>query len=249
MTFIKIDLMEIPGLSCVWIGYEFSTKFQVKMLTPLVVIGLLMIPVAVAWSLSRRERKKLIDIRPCATPDAKESTPDDTKWTDRFHKTVDLFVTNLMFWLFIVFPGASFASLEIFICREIAGKTYLNAEYSQTCPWDYPDGFWNFATWAPIASTAGAYVFIYILGTPVLMMWVMMYHSVPRLVHKKICEGRVAEMIVQYVKNTSTASSQRLASYMGIPPRLHAIDDIDSSNLSGYKEFHRRAQVCESKLG
>jgi hypothetical protein len=46
---IKVDLLEVPGLTCVWATYPYANKFYFGMGFPLVVCFFLAIPVGVAW--------------------------------------------------------------------------------------------------------------------------------------------------------------------------------------------------------
>ena len=41
-------------------------------------------------------------------------------WRMRYEKTVNTFKNNIMFWVSIIYPGASFSTFRTLICREIA---------------------------------------------------------------------------------------------------------------------------------
>ena len=151
---------------------------------------------------------------------------------------------NFLFWLFIIYPGTSLSSLQIFVCRKISGETYLTADQSMSCPWGYPDGFFDFSTWSPLAFSGAAYVLIYVVGTPTIMLAAMLYHKVPELVNKKIGAGLVSCMIQEYIKETSSASSRRLASFLGMPLGLQLAEELKSDDYSAAdQEFRRRMQV------
>ena len=120
-----------------------------------------------------------------------------------------------MFWLFIVFPASSFSSLETLICTTISDQTYLEADYSQPCHWDYPDSFWDLQRWSPLAITSAAYFFIYVIGTPMTILVVMLCQRVPAIASKKIEEVTVVAMIQSCMADTSPVSSSRLASFRG----------------------------------
>ena len=57
-SLLKIDVVSFPGFGCVWQGYDFATKFYIKMAIPLVVSALLMMPVPVVWCISQMYLKK-----------------------------------------------------------------------------------------------------------------------------------------------------------------------------------------------
>jgi hypothetical protein len=177
------------------------------MASPLLVAIALALPVPVAWCLSQRSKGWLFS--------PASGTVTNSMMRMRVEKTKDAFLENLMFWLFIVFPSSSFSSLETFICTKISDQTYLVADFAEPCPWDYPDGFWDLHRWSPLATTSAAYFFIYVIGTPVTMLIVMLYHRVPAISSRKIGEATVAAMIQSYMESTSTASSSRLASFLG----------------------------------
>ena len=287
---IRINLLEIPGLPCLWSSYGFKTKFYVKMATPAVVSLSLALPVAVAWVKKRRsmkwkqQRRMLNQDEEMAGPDCcagadselapglhwKEITkpqtgteiknaalaralqrkvqfsqqdldkfnvgelsydsyikvedkyfePADINWTYRYENTVDAFWNNIMFWLFLIYPGTSLSSVEPFICRKIANQTYLIADYREECPLQgYPEEI-DMLSSSSLAWVALFCSIVYPIGVPLLMYGIMRFQDVPKLVRKKIGNGLVTSMISDYVKATTTPSSIRLASFLGMPPGM-----------------------------
>lgn len=70
------------------------------------------------------------------------------------------------FRIFIIYPSVSISSMEPFMCVEINGKAYMIADYREDCPYGYGD-FGNQGTWKPLASWAGFFFFVYVIGIPV----------------------------------------------------------------------------------
>ena len=216
------------------------------MATPLIVALFLGVPVAVAWGLKQRSQRRR------AKPFSKESHGEklETDWTQRMNKTVDAFYQNVMFWLFICFPTVAFASLETFICREISGKSYLTADFNEDCPWEYPNGFWKLEKWSWLAYVSAVFVVIYILGTLVIMIWVMIHHRVPALARQKVEASLISALITEYTKVTSTASTKKLASFMGMPPSLAASNRTQTKGQTWEPnaEFRQRAFELFSEI-
>jgi hypothetical protein len=111
---IKIDLFEVPGLACLWTSYSYEIKFHVRMATPLIISIMLAVPVPVAWYLALQESKRKsveLKLRLSRRPDPENVTheheQEDTSinWAQRFEKTVDTFMNNINFWVFIFILG------------------------------------------------------------------------------------------------------------------------------------------------
>ena len=60
------------------------------------------------------------------------------------------------------------------------------------------------------------YVFVYPIGIPLFMFLLMRAHNIPGMKRKKMGNGLVSTMIHDYMSATTSASSQRLASYLGM---------------------------------
>ena len=72
------------------------------------------------------------------------------------------------------------------------------------------------------------------------MYFLMQYHEVPRLARKKVGNSLVTLMIGEYIRTTTTTSSQRLASFIG--RRMHRTDDkVDQA-------FERRTQEIYAEI-
>jgi len=154
-TFFKFDMMELPGLACIWHSYPYTSKTYVKLGTPIVGCFLLAIPVAAVWVARWRSRMvrrtKAYDVGKIVVNWSQRYEDTlDVFWVSRLKalyagapKTSSVFLTkvfldtqnNFMFFLFLIYPGASLTVFENFICTKIADKTYLPAsKYKEECP-------------------------------------------------------------------------------------------------------------------
>lgn len=55
---IKIDLLEFPGVACLWVSYSYEFRFHVKMIIPIAISVLLAFPIPVAWYLASRGKNQ-----------------------------------------------------------------------------------------------------------------------------------------------------------------------------------------------
>jgi len=259
-SFVNIDILDIPKLNCVWMDYSFETKYHLRMALPLVVIVLLTLPVWVAQYFQHAERRRLkrrlldnsASSRHHSGSLPLQFQPSNMQrlihWTARYESTVDQFWNNFMFFLFIIFPGAAYSSLEPFNCRVIASITYMKADYSERCPWaTTPEqltvgGFFYFREWNSLAIAAALYSLLYIVGTPSVMLYIMLRNKVPALSGQRISRSLMSAMIAEYMKATSTASSQRFASFLGMPLSLASSVQSDDTG-SCDEEFIRRSEA------
>ena len=239
--------MELPGAACIWASYSYSEKVYVKLATPIVVALCLVVPVVVAWIMVRRAvaRKQA-----CETSQSEQaqSQAEEKKilWKQRYDRTVDVFWNNIMFWLFLIYPGTSLTTLQTFICRQIYRDTYLLASmYKDECPWGGQNlEMWRLNTWQPMAVISFIFVFVYPLGVPLLMLLLMRYNGVPKLARQKIGDALVSTMIVEHMKSTTTASSQRLAAFIGVAPAMNMkTTHKENTEESVHEEFDRRTRV------
>lgn len=121
------------------------------------------------------------------------------------------------------------------------------------CPWGGSElEMSRLDTWSMLAFVSLAYIFIYPLGVPVLMYLIMRHQGVPTLAKHKIGGALITGMIHKYLQHTTSASSQRLASFIGMPPGLSNREDFEdgAENPSHTTtaesldlEFDRRVQV------
>jgi hypothetical protein len=68
------------------------------------------------------------------------------------------------------------------------------------------------------------------------MLLLMRYNGVPRLAREKLANSLVTSMIGDYLKVTTTSSSLKLASFVGLPPSME--NKVDSTDA----EFERRTE-------
>ena len=74
------------------------------------------------------------------------------------------------------------------------------------------------------------------------MLLLMRYNGVPKLAREKIASSLVTSMIGEYLKATTTASSLKLASFIGFPPSMEKEVDSNSKNEAADAEFDRRTE-------
>ena len=65
------------------------------------------------------------------------------------------------------------------------------------------------------------------------------YQNVPGLARKKIGSGLITAMIIDYLKGTTTPSSLKISSFLGMPPGLET-SESDSADIDVQTEFERR---------
>lgn len=87
-TFFKFEMLELPGLACIWHSYPYEVKTYVKLGTPIVGCFLLAIPVAGAWLARWRSRM----VRRAKAYDAKK---DVVNWSQRYEDTLDVFWVSM----------------------------------------------------------------------------------------------------------------------------------------------------------
>ena len=79
-------------------------------------------------------------------------------------------------------------------------------------------------------------------GVPLLMLLLMRHNGVPRLAQEKLAGSLVTSMIGDYLKATTTSSSLKLASFVGLPPSMEKRVDSNSKDEAADAEFERRTE-------
>ena len=74
------------------------------------------------------------------------------------------------------------------------------------------------------------------------MLLLMRYNGVPKLAREKIASSLVTSMIGEYLRATTTASSLKLASFIGFPPSMERGVDSNSKNEAADAEFDHRTE-------
>ena len=167
-SMIKVDLLALPRLACVWATFGYENKFYVTMALPLVVNVLLVLPVLYVRirPVMRRgdgQREQDRDPERQGTEDTEE---DEVDWDE---KTIDVFWNNFMFWNFLIYPGTSLAVMQTFICRKVGSYSYLTADpYGAECPWGGENlELSRVELWEPLTWISLAFVFVYPIGVRV----------------------------------------------------------------------------------
>ena len=237
----QFDLMGLPGLSCFWSDYTFADKSYVKFLLPIVVAFLLWIPVLVAWMKIKSSP---------AQNDTRSQAQEAINWRQRYEETLDRFWNNFFFWVFLIYPGTSLSTFEPFICIRIHNQTYLPAsEYKEECPWGGDSlKIHHLHTWSTLPVVSLIFMFIYPFGIPALMYFLMYANGVPHLARKKISSALVRSMMKRFSEDTSSSSSQRLGSFIGLPPCMEKVITSKEEDAHLGQEFERRTAELYSEI-
>ena len=233
-SLIELDFMELPldpSLGCLWASYSYTQKTYVKLATPICVSLLCAMPVALAWILQRRfHGREIAFLGPWRSR--------NDNWKKRYQDTVNTFWNNIMFWLFLIYPGSSLTALQNLVCRPIDLDYWLVASlYTEQCPVN-DEG-------VPVRALGYvSYVFIlvYPFGVPFLLFILMYYFGVHKLARQKIAGSLVSSMIGQYLEETSTASMHRLASFVGLSPEMRTRLGLIDEEKCPDQAFRRRAK-------
>jgi hypothetical protein len=169
---IKIDLLTLPRLTCVWATFGYENKFYVTMFLPLVVDVLLVLPVLyvrmrpIKGSNARRTETE----RDPERQDTEDQVDDEVDWNE---ETKDVFWNNFMFWNFLIYPGTSLAVMQTFICRKVGLTTYLTADpYGAECPWGGPSlELSHVELWEPLTWISLVFIFVYPIGVCILRVF------------------------------------------------------------------------------
>ena len=106
---LKLDVVQLPGLSCLWHGISFQSSLLAYTIGPLAVLGAMLLPVGMSLCLSQHKRDP-----------------------ERFRMTLDSFWGNAMFLFFVLYPAISVAVINTFDCDIQLGL--LKADYTELCP-------------------------------------------------------------------------------------------------------------------
>ena len=145
---IFLDILTLPGLSCLWNGVSFKSRLLTYTLTPLAVIFCLILPVIYSYLCFWLKQKHV------------QESVVNAAWK------------NLMFWLFLIYPMVSLATLQAFDCRPL-GLGKLAADFTVDCP----DANSFLRVWSYI------FIAVYPIGIPVfcyISMLQMGVHLVAR---------------------------------------------------------------------
>ena len=106
---LKLDVVQLPGLSCLWHGISFQSSLLAYTIGPLAVLGAMLLPVVVSLCLGQHKHDP-----------------------QRFRMTLDSFWGNAMFLFFVLYPAISVAVMNTFDCDVQLGL--LKADYTELCP-------------------------------------------------------------------------------------------------------------------
>ena len=221
-----LDIFELPGMGCL-VGMAWSQRLVVRTLMPLAIMILMTVPVGVA-------QLHLRSIETQGSTEANEATVSDEsrrelqrkrlKAKENLEQASNSFWSHCLSWLFLVFPSMTLASMEAFSCQRIGNELYLSADLVEHCPTS-SDGVY----WFSVFMTA-----VWVVGTPIFVLWSLIYHDVPGLVGRKTMQAVLSQMIDRYVADSVDPSRRKLANSIG--KRVTELGDC-----SGDQEFERRS--------
>ena len=105
-----LDVLQLPGLACLWTGIAFKQRILTYTLGPLVVSLCLVMPCIFGWLAGYRTNRP-----------AQWEAASDAAWK------------NIMFWLFLVYPVVSLSTLQAFDCQP-QGLGLLAVDRTLKCP-------------------------------------------------------------------------------------------------------------------
>ena len=217
---LSLDIFEYPGLGCL-VGMPWFQRLIVRTLTPLFILVLMAVPVAISyWRLRSLEGGVSDRCR------AREMQRKRHKARLTQEQTSNTFWMVSMSWLFLVFPSMTLASLEAFSCEQIGSQKYLSADLEELCP--TPD---DASYWFSVLMTA-----FWVVGTPVFTLWSMIYHKVPHMANQKLKESVVNQMISEYSAHAVDPSRRKLANSLG--KRVRTMETVSEED----PEFQRRIE-------
>ena len=180
-----LDILALPGLSCLWLGSTFKFKLLVYTLVPLAVILLLVLPVMFYLSLGYRK-------------DAQNN--GDAKRKDKWNKVADSAWKNIMYWLFLIYSVVSLTTLQVFDCRP-SGLNRLAADYNEMCP----DNKSFLKIWSII------FIFIYPIGIPLFCFFAMLSMGVHLVAQDILNQELFRGLVLKYIDCTGSSASKILS--------------------------------------
>jgi hypothetical protein len=114
MVWIKgtlfLDVLQLPGVSCLWGGVSFKSRLLTYTVGPSFLIAALLLPALCARIKGFHSIQK-----------------------DEWKQVVDLMWRNIMYCLFFIYPVVSLSSFQVFDCRP-RGLNLLAADFREACP-------------------------------------------------------------------------------------------------------------------
>ena len=176
-----LDIVQLPGLSCLWVGVDFQQRLLTYTLGPLLVVCAFLVPILCAILLKYR----------------KSNDPDKVGIWD---SVADAAWKNIMFWLFLVYPIVSLTTLQAFDCSP-AGLGRLAADFNEPCP---SNGsllrIWSFT-----------FILVYPFGIPLFCFIAMVSMGVHLVARDKIEASILRAVVAKYIDLTTHIESRRIA--------------------------------------
>ena len=162
-----LDVVTLPGLSCLWQGVSFQSRLISYTLGPLAVIALLLVPVLV--------NKMIVNFW-------------STSYEQRTERVVSAAWKNIMFGMFLIYPIVSLATMEAFKCHPTGpGLEKLTADFNEPCPG--PTHFLSIWSYVFIA--------VYPVGIPLFCYFSMLSMGVHLFVDVEVLGDEICQLGLQ----------------------------------------------------
>ncbi len=184
MSWIKgtlfLDVVNLPGLSCLWRGVSFQSRLTSYTLGSLFVIVLLLIPVLVNMVIIKFE----------------SSSNHDDKRTER---VISSAWKNIMFWVFLIYPVVSLSTLEAFNCQPF-GLGKLAADFNEPCPGQtHLLRIWSYI-----------FIAVFPVGIPLFCYWSMLKMGVHLVARDVKCSFLLKSLLMEYASLSLCSTSEEV---------------------------------------
>ena len=127
-------------------------------------------------------------------------------WKDRYQKCKVSMCSNILFFVFMIYPMVSITSLKGLHCRDFGPpiSSLLVSDLQVACPW--AAGGSNFLFMYTLV-----FVFVYPVGVPLCLYLVMRAYDVPGLAQKKIMKNCLSVMIQMFMAETCPIALKKFA--------------------------------------
>ena len=209
---VQINLVQLPKLSCLWVGIDFKTTLVFTTVGPLVVAVLLAIPLCVC------KLKALC-----------------FGWTDAsreiFEALQDQFFANLLFMCFLIYPICSLTSLQVTILgapfvlvfpskRTLSVPVFFYFYQAFDCHEslrvlrvDMRTECQGLFSWLGLYSLVC--FFVYPLGLPLVFWYILKFQGVPQMAQRKRVNRAFTNLLALFNKSIGTNEAKLLAQLIG----------------------------------
>ena len=181
-----LDVLQLPGMACLWNGISFQSRLLTYTLGPIAVILLLLLPVAYAWVAGYKSKR---DVE--CSEGSKWSAATDAAWK------------NIMYWIFLIYPVVSLTTLQAFDCQP-PGLGRLAADLNELCPSNTSFlRVWSFL-----------FIIVYPLGIPLFCYCSMVQMGVHLVAQDTVNSCLLRALLAVYMQRTANYESRLLISIL-----------------------------------